>query len=202
LKEFFIFIAHPRDVKKECSIIKNIISEETINHFRHTDYAFRSICWEDDAPAGAGRPQDKINPLVEESVLVIIVLWTIFGSTTGREPSGIEEEYKLACELSISILLFFSDCKLHPSSIDPKQLSMVRAFKAKIEKEKKLLYIKYITEEEFYKKFRRQFSTWAHDFIKDEETKKIQIDMVKRPDEKKVSKKEVEKLLQSKTKGF
>ena len=89
--------------------------------------------WEE-TPPSFGRPQDSINPLVNECDLFIGLLWERWGQPTGDYSSGFEEEFELAKARRKSggapeIWLIFKD--VDPSNMkDPgKELSKVIEFR-------------------------------------------------------------------------
>lgn len=168
LKEIKIFISHSADTEDECQIIKRIINQETSNTFSRYGYKFNPICWQDVSSPGSGRPQDRINPYIKDPKcrLLIFVLWTRFGSPTGKADSGVEEEYEMALELPKEIMIYFSNRLINPSDIDTDQLARVKSFKKRIKEEKELMYWEFSEKEEFEDKFRNHFSNWGHNLIK------------------------------------
>ena len=65
-------------------------------------------------------------------------MWTRFGTPTGRAGSGTEEEFNRVFEQwekdenSVSILLYFKEAMVDPSSLDLAQLAAVRAFQDRV----------------------------------------------------------------------
>jgi len=204
LKEIKIFISHPNDTEDECQIIKGIINQETANNFSRFNYKFIPICWKDTSFPGYGRPQDRINPLIQDPKckLVIIVLWTRFGSQTGKSTSGVEEEYEMALTKSKEIMIYFSDCLINPSKVCPNQLAKVKVFKERITNERKLMYWEFDDKEKFEAEFRKHFTAWGHNFIRAEPWKEFPILTKKTAISHKISKAQIKDKLRSITKGF
>lgn len=107
----------------------------------------------DVAPAGWGRPQERINPLVRSCDLFIGIVSRRFGHPTGVASSGTVEEYDIASELrrvsgrSPEILLFFRRIPAAARSPPNADLDRIREFKQRIADE--LLWVEFDSEEEF-----------------------------------------------------
>lgn len=166
MNEVKVFISYASDAKEECDLIKDIIRQETENHFLVDGYEFKPTCWRDVLP-GLGYPQEgKIDPIIADSNcrLVIILLKNKLGTIRQDGKTGIEHEYTFAKSLSKEIMMYHCDFEIRPSEIEPAQLRNVNEFVLKAKNEGliedripstgKLAYI-----------FRHQFSRWAGKLI-------------------------------------
>lgn len=205
MKEITVFISHPSDVEKECKQIKDIIQEQTRLHFYKHNFQFIPKCHVTHSFPDKGRPQDIINPLIEDEKceLVVTILWAKFGSDTGKFSSGIEEELKVALMHSKDIKIYFLDFPIKPSKIELSQLARVLDFKEKIIKEKNFYFAKVEGRKKLLEKFKEDFSNWGYKYIESGGTKiqatKKEFRPVRAP--KKIRKGIKDKFLES-SKGF
>ena len=164
-REIKIFISFTSDADRECKLIKDIIEEETKNHFLENGYKFTPICWKDILP-GLGHPQkEKIDPVIMDCRLVIIVLKNRLGTKYENDETGIEHEYNLAKEFSKNIWVYDCDFIIDKrrSEVDIEQLKMVNDFIQKISREGLIRKIDSI--ENFRRIFRSDFAQWAKNLI-------------------------------------
>ncbi len=164
--EVKIFISHASDSKEECQSIKEIINEETKNHFSKDGYNFKPIYWED-LPPGIGDPQEKkIDPEIRgpDCKLVIIILKNRLGTKQKDDKTGIEHEYELAKGLGKEIMIYHCNFLIYPSEIEPEQLQHINDFISKAKKEG-LIVDGIPSLDELRKTFRTNFSDWARKLI-------------------------------------
>jgi len=164
-REIKIFIGFASDAEEECKLIKDIIEEETKNHFLENGYKFTPICWRD-IPPGLGHPQkEKIDSIIMDCRFVIIVLKNRLGSKYENGETRIEHEYKLAKKFSKEIWVYDCDFTIgkRRSEVDPEQLKMVNDFIQKVERE--ALIGKIDSIENFRKIFRGHFVQYAKKLI-------------------------------------
>lgn len=163
-----IFISHAEDTKKVCQIAKEVIKEESNLHYEKQGYKLEAFCW-DDIPRGTGDPQeDLIDPHIRDPQckLVVMILWTLFGSPTPKYESGLKHEYNVVKEDEKNILIFFGNKNVRPFNIEPKQLEKVQIFKKEVENERYCGHCGYFEDEEdFKKKFRGQLVKNIDKFI-------------------------------------
>jgi len=168
-----VFLASPSDVSEERLAVRNIVEEENCNHFHHDGYHLEVVGWETHSSPGKGQPhpQGRINPLIDECELFIGILWTRFGSPTGKAESGTEEEYNYALELLAKpdlplcdIKIYFCDYPIEPSKIELEQLRKVKEFKKKIEERASILCWTVDTPEVFKRDFRRHIADWFQEY--------------------------------------
>ena len=89
-----LFLASPSDVTVERAMADDVVA--TVNKLiRLLGWQIDIHKWEDTSPA-FGRPQAKINPMVDECDLFIGLLWERWGQPSGEFSSGFEEEYERA----------------------------------------------------------------------------------------------------------
>lgn len=138
MKEFRVFISHCIDTKDICQITKDVIKEESDNHFKSQGYIIHSFCWDDnDIIRGIGDPQeDIIDPILIKCDLIIMILGIKLGGPTKRYNSGLEHEYEIIKKNKINMLIFFKNFLVPPFSLDPYELLRVHKFKKRIEEEK------------------------------------------------------------------
>jgi hypothetical protein len=132
-----IFLASPSDVSAERTRLEEVITELNQSWSRTLGIRLDLIRWETHAYPGFGDDaQDVINDQIPMDYDIFIgILWSRFGTPTGRAGSGTEEEYLRAKEKwdndksSINIMFYFKDSPLAPSQIDSSQLAKVTEFR-------------------------------------------------------------------------
>lgn len=175
LERIKVFLASPSDVPEERLAVQSIIAEENRNHFHHAGYHLEIVGWETHSSPGRGQPhpQGRINPLIDDCELFVGVLWTRFGSPTGKAESGTEEEYNHALELLArpelplcDIKIYFCDYPIKPSKIEPDQLKKVQEFKKNIEERGNILYWVVDDKDKFKTYFRQHIADWFQEYRK------------------------------------
>lgn len=168
-----VFLASPSDVSEERLAVRNVVEEENRNHFHHDGYHLEVVGWETHSSPGRGQPhpQGRIDPLIDDCELFVGILWTRFGSPTGKAESGTEEEYEHALELLAKpdlplcdIKIYFCDYPIKPSNIEPDQLKKVKEFKKKIEERANILCWPVDNREAFRRDFRRHIADWFQEY--------------------------------------
>jgi len=169
VNEVNVFITYASDTEEECKSIKDIIREETANHFSTDGYEFTPTCWKDVLP-GLGHPQGgKIDPVIADSNcrLVVILLKNKLGTIRQNGKTGIEHEYTLAKNLSKEIMIYRCDFKMKPSEIELEQLKKVNEFVLKAKNEG-LIEDRIPLMDDLCKIFRTKFAQWARKLINSE----------------------------------
>lgn len=136
-KSFTIFVAYPRDVKKEVNIITNVVNE--INkEMSSRNFHLNLWTWEENSvPDFGDDEQEVINSQVKPYDIFIGIMWTRFGTPTKKAESGTVREYNIALAKwhsgprSVRIMMYFNKQRL-PFDCDLDQVSKVREFKKKI----------------------------------------------------------------------
>ena len=172
MKEFKVFISHTSDTENECKELKRIINGENEGHFQLRGYLFIPFCYKD-IPPSSGLPQESIiDPEIMDKscILMVFILKSRFG-TIRNGKTGIEHEYELGRRYKKDIMIYDCDFFIRKSEIIPEQLQLVNNFFEEIKEEN--LYRHLGDAEEFERKLRTDFSKWAENFIKDNETNSI-----------------------------
>ncbi len=159
-----VFLASPGDVDSERELAEEVVNE--------VNRAVRNLgCyvvlrkWEDISP-GYGRPQSRINPILDQCDIFVGLLWERWGEPSGEYSSGFEEEFERAvasCKAGSKpeIWLFFKH--IDPAKLqDPgDQLRSVVAFRNQ-QRASKQLFFKEIRDGEEWK---TEFRTSLLDYV-------------------------------------
>lgn len=168
MREIKVFISYASDSEMECNLIKKIIQEETTNHFSNNGYIFRPICWKDITP-GLGRPQeDKIDPIIADCELVIILLKNRLGTVRRDGKTGIEHEFDFAQKFAKDIWIYNCDFVIEQrrSEIDIEQLKKLLNFIRHVKEEGLIRRIS--SPEDLSAFFRSNLTEWARKLITNE----------------------------------
>lgn len=138
-----VFVASPGDVSAERAALEHVIRE--LNQTWSTSFNVRLdlLRWETHAfPAFGVDAQDVINRQIPNDYDVFIgIMWTRYGTPTGRFGSGTAEEFERALERhkadtsSVHLMMYFKDAPVSLSEIDLEQVRRVREFKQHVEAE-------------------------------------------------------------------
>jgi len=136
-----VFVASPSDVREERKALESIVAE--VNQLQGTSSGIRLelIRWETHVRPGFGNDaQAVINAQISDNYDIFVgIMWTHFGTPTERAGSGTEEEFNQAFERfqrnrdTVSLLIYFKDAPIKPSSIDADQLAAVKRFQKRIQ---------------------------------------------------------------------
>lgn len=91
-----VFLASPSDVGEERAAARGIV--------RNVNRSIGKLGWQvelqvwEDVRGGGSRPQERINPLVDNCDIFVGVLWKRWGTPTGSHSSGFLEEFTRADE--------------------------------------------------------------------------------------------------------
>lgn len=142
--EFEVFVASPSDVADERAIVAAAV--EDVNIALRSKFGVRLVAtgWEQVSP-GAGRPQARINPLVDRCDVFIGIIGRTLGSATGEFESGLIEEYsrirkRVENEQFEHVALFFLDSPDHRRSRTTKEIKRVLDFQAGVKSRREALY--------------------------------------------------------------
>lgn len=167
-----VFVASPSDVAEERVVLEEIIRELNITWSRTLGIYLELVKWETHAFPGVGPdPQAIINEqLADDYDIFIGIMWTRFGTPTGRAGSGTAEEFYRARERYqespnlVRIMFYFKNAPISPSDLDPEQLTLLRSFQKDLG-EKGTLYWTYTNRDEFTQLVRmhlsRQVQEWG-----------------------------------------
>ena len=134
---YTVFVSSPGGLDDEKAVVFEEIEAFSRESAKDHKPPLRVIAWPTDIAAGtAGYGQGVINRQTSHLDILVCLVGTRMGTPTPRANSGTEEEFDCAMEAilrghPIQLLLLFSDIAVHPQSIDPHQLLLVRAFREK-----------------------------------------------------------------------
>jgi len=94
-KVLSVFLASPSDVGDERAAAERIVASVNTTLGRALGWQIDLHRWED-VPPGFGRPQDLINPMIDDCDLFIGLVWERWGTPSGGYSSGFQEEYEIA----------------------------------------------------------------------------------------------------------
>lgn len=144
-----VFLASPSDVNEERMLAEEVANSINKSAGRFLGWHIDLHRWEDTAP-GIGRPQARINPMVDECDLFIGLLWERWGQPSGKYSSGFEEEFERArsrykSENKPEIWLVFKE--INPNSLkDPgDHLKKVIEFR-KLQEDLREVLFKYVRD--------------------------------------------------------
>ena len=129
---FRVLIASPSDVSEEREIAINTIQAWNDLNSSERQIVLLPLRWETHAaPQYWHRPQDVINrQVVDHCDLLVGIFWTRIGSPTGVAESGTIEEIERVAKQGKPVMLYFSQSKQNPDTIDLEQLKRLREFKS------------------------------------------------------------------------
>ncbi len=167
-----VFAASPTDVAEERAALEEIVRELNLTWGNNIGLSLDLVKWETHAYPGIGSDaQAVINEQIADDYDIFVgIMWTRFGTPTGRAGSGTAEEFERAYSRfksdpnQIRIMFYFNDAPVPPSQLDPEQLSLVQKFRGELG-QKGDLYWTYTTREEFSQLLRihlsRQVQAWG-----------------------------------------
>ncbi len=131
------------------------------------------VRWETHTSPGVGADaQDVINQqLTDEYDIFIGIMWSRFGTPTGRAGSGTAEEFDRAYQRyledpdSLNIMFYFKDSPMTLSKIDIPQLSQVNKFREELTN-MGVFYRIFIERDEFRELLRLNLSQQMQRFVK------------------------------------
>jgi hypothetical protein len=166
-----IFIASPADVSEERQVVREVAQELTAS-LRKRDIQLYVVSAETDVAPGIGiDAQNVINEsLADQYDILIGIMWTRYGTPTGRAESGTVEEFERAHRRwvkdpdSIRIMFYFKEEPISPADIDPEQLEKVMGFRARLEAEYGTFYKRFKSTGEFGDLVRLDLALHVEDF--------------------------------------
>lgn len=151
--EIVVFVGSPSDCAEERAALRSAAAEVTDVVGLPLSVRIRLTGWEQ-IPPDLGRPQERINVLVDECDVFIGVLSHSWGTPTGTHSSGFQEEYERAEQRRKSgplpqVALYFHELPA-PWLADPGQeLRKVLDFQERIRTEHLALYSTYGSVNDF-----------------------------------------------------
>jgi tetratricopeptide (TPR) repeat protein len=176
-KFYRVFVASPGGLESERYAFRESLNESNDTDAVERGALFIPVGWEFTLP-GCGRPQALINQDIEKCDYFVLILRDRWGSPTdaGDRPkytSGIEEEYHVAlkCFEDFSkpmrqLIVLFKSADIRQLGDPGPQLRNVLDFRAKLEREKKLLFDTFDDVTSLKQKLRRNLSAWLRDHEK------------------------------------
>ncbi|WP_320041220.1 SUMF1/EgtB/PvdO family nonheme iron enzyme [uncultured Desulfobacter sp.] len=175
VQEYKIFIASPSDLGEERDIIRrvcdNLNSDPLLVGGMKKRILLTPLGWEDLPPA-PGRPQDRINLILDKSHIVVGMLYRKYGTPTGDSDSGTEEEFFRAYDQWKSlekpkIMFYFKDPGINSiEQLEDPQIKKVLGLKQKIQAEELLQYKGFRDADEFGAIFEKDLKKTLLDLIK------------------------------------
>lgn len=138
-----ILAASPDDVASEREILEEVVREINVTWSNTLGVGLDLISWVTHAHPGFGADaQDVVNrQLGEEYDIFIGIMWTKFGTPTGRAGSGTAEEFHRALARyrsdphSVKIMFYFKEAPVQPSLLNLEQYQNVRTFREHLGRE-------------------------------------------------------------------
>ncbi|MEV6644242.1 DUF4062 domain-containing protein [Amycolatopsis sp. NPDC051371] len=180
-----IFLASPGNMAKEREACRMVVREFNEKSSESEQVVFLLRAWED-MPGGVGRPQDRINPKLDECDYMILILGDRWGSppaVKGPYSSGTEEEFYRCLDLLASPTAVMRDLLVVFRTLEPErlrdpgpQLLEVMNFRNDLEEAKSLQFVSFDSEQSFEAAIRKQLAEWARPLS---EREPVKIDLPK-----------------------
>lgn len=144
VRQFVAFVASPGDLQQEREAVRRAAQSVNDTIGRRFSLGIVVEGYGEVQPA-LGRPQAIINPRVDDCDIFIGLLNRRWGTPTGINSSGFEEEYQRALERSSSdnrpaIALFFRQLSAEETADPGQQLQQVLAFQKQVREGRVALY--------------------------------------------------------------
>jgi uncharacterized protein YjiS (DUF1127 family) len=144
-----VFIASPSDVTEERQRLEEIVRELNITWSRYLGLRLELIRWETHAYPDIGiDAQDVINHQIGDDYDIFIgIMWSRFGTSTGRAESGTVEEFNRAKTRhdadsnSVAVMFYFKDEAIPLSKLDIPQITSIREFRTSLGGEGSLYWV-------------------------------------------------------------
>lgn len=134
-----VLLSSPSDVADERLMLASVIQELNNTWAAALSIQLQLLHWQTHSHPGVGPDaQALINQqLGDDYDLFIGIMWTRFGTPTGRAGSGTEEEFNRALARArqsgrVKVLFYFKNDPMPPSDIDPNELVRVAALKLRL----------------------------------------------------------------------
>ena len=141
--ELVLFVASPGDCDVERARVRKVADEVSNTLGAEHGVHIRVSGWEH-VTSDAGRPQDLINPQVDECDIFVGILGYRWGSDTGTHSSGFSEEYERAiarrANEALRVAVYFRSVPAEMERDPGTELQKVRSFQAILRDEHSLLY--------------------------------------------------------------
>jgi tetratricopeptide (TPR) repeat protein len=164
-----VFLASPGGLGHERELCRDVFREHNESQAVEVRTFFYVHAWED-VPGGVGRPQDLINPNLDECDYVVLLFDDRWGSPpahAGKYSSGTEEEFYRALELLADenremrdILVLFKTIDANRLRDPGPDLHKVLDFRAALEESKSLMYQAFDSDEALKRLLERKVHEW------------------------------------------
>lgn len=155
-----VFIGSPSDTNRERSKISEIIDDLNQTLGYKTNILVQPVMWEHDVRPTVGLDgQDVINSQTQDYDIFVGMMWKKYGSPTSRAGSATDEEYTHALNSFRNgghckdIIFMFSKMQFGIDDVDPGQLTKVKAFRERVEKDG-VLHKDYDSVDDFVRQLR------------------------------------------------
>lgn len=167
-----VFVASPSDLAEERETLESVIRELNNTWSNTLGIRLELVSWETHTyPAFGDDAQAVINDQIADDYDIFMgIMWTRFGTPTGRAGSGTAEEFYRAYKRyqenpnRVRIMFYFKDAPISPSDLDPEQLASIKNFRTELG-EKGSYYWTFISRDEFAQLVRmhlgRQVQEWG-----------------------------------------
>ncbi|MBL8150027.1 MAG: DUF4062 domain-containing protein [Blastocatellia bacterium] len=168
-----VFVASPGDVKEERNLLEKVVQEINLLWRDQLGITLELVKWETHViPAISVDAQAAINEQIRDDYDIFVgILWTRFGTPTGRATSGTEEEFNRAYAKwkanpnDVRVMMYFKGAPISPDQIDPEQLARVHTFRKSL-REKGVFDYMYTSLDEFRELLRVHLSHQIQNWIK------------------------------------
>ncbi len=165
-----VFLASPGGLQAERERCRSAIRDYNETHGHNDGVAFIVHAWED-VPGGIGRPQDLINPRLDECDYALILFGEWWGSppaSDGPYTSGTEEEFFRALDLLSQpdapmrdILVLFKGVSPERLRDPGESLRQVLNFRARLEASRTLMYEAFDSLDDLELRVTRKLREWS-----------------------------------------
>lgn len=173
LTQLRVFLATPGGLDAERKLFRDTLRDFNEDFAHHQGFVFVVEGWEQ-ATAGTGRPQGKINNMVRSCDYLVVLIWDRWGTATSANPrytSGTQEEMAVALEClrdpnqeMRDIAVFFKAVDERHLSDPGPQLAQVLEFKDTLEASSTLFFQMFDTSDDLRRHLQRLISYWIRDF--------------------------------------
>ncbi len=124
----------PADVANELEAAKGVVTEWNLAHGESRGFWVKFQHWSTDGvPDLSERPQAVLNrQIIDDSDILVSVLWSRLGTPTGRAESGTQEEIERGIDRGKKVLVYFSKLEPLPATAEDEQLQKLALFKARL----------------------------------------------------------------------
>jgi len=166
-----VFVASPSDLEAERNRIEEVIRELNVTWSRTLGVRLDLVRWETHGYPGMGDDAQEVlnRELPDDYDIFVGLMWSNYGTPTGRAGSGTEEEFNRAVQRvrrgeAVKVMFYFKDAPLSPSAIDPGQLASIQRFKSGLGTEGSL-YWTFITLDDFERLIRLHLARQIQEFV-------------------------------------